>query len=124
MAEGGLVKLLNDRGRRLDAVAICMDALHHYADAGGAPLPLAGFIYSQLGVLNYEANELVDARAHHEQALALGERLGLDYQMIYARALAAPTWYALGETDRALSALRDGPTGTPVRRATLMQTGS
>ena len=108
VAEGGLVKLLNDRGRRLDAVAICMDALHHYADGRGTPLPLAGFIFSQLGVLSYEANELVAAQSHHDQALTLGERLGLDYQMIYARALAAPTWYALGETDRALSALRDG----------------
>ncbi len=108
IAEGGLVKLLNDRGRRLEAVAMCVDALRHYADAGGAPLPLAGFIYSQLGVLSYEANELVDARAHHGEALALGERLGLEYEMIYARALAAPTWYALGETDRALAALRDG----------------
>ncbi len=118
------MKLLNDReGRRLDAAAICMDALHHYADAGGAPLPLAGFIYSQLGVLNYEANELVDARAHHEQALALGERLGLDYQMIYACALAAPTWYALGEPIEPCP--HSGmATGTPVRRATLMQTGS
>lgn len=108
VVEGGLVKSLNDQGRRRDALAVCQDALRHYRDAQGAPLPLVGYIFSQLGVLEYEANELAAAQATHAQALALAEPLGLAYELVYQRALAAPTWYALGEAEGALAALREG----------------
>lgn len=108
VAEGGLVKSLNDQGCRREALAVCEDALAHYRDSKGVPLPLVGYIYSQLGGLQYEANDLAAAQGTHALALDLGGQLGLDYELIYQRALAAPTWYALGEVDRALAALREG----------------
>jgi LuxR family transcriptional regulator, maltose regulon positive regulatory protein len=108
IAEGGLAKLLNDHRRRTEAQSLCGDAIRHYSDARSEPLPLSGYIFSQLGVLSYEANELAEAQRCHKRALALGRQLGLDYQVIYARALAAPTWFVVGETERALEAVREG----------------
>jgi LuxR family maltose regulon positive regulatory protein len=108
VAEGGLVKLLNDHGRRRDALALCEDAVAHYCDDTGEPVPLVGFMYSQMGGLYYEANELQAAAEAHARALALSESLGLAYELVYQRALAAPTWFAAGEPDRALAALRAG----------------
>lgn len=107
VAEAGLIKLLNDRGQRRDALAACEDALRHYADDQG-PLPLASFIYGQMGGLHLEGHDLTKARHCHEQAADLSRQLGLSYEGIYMRALAAPTLYAIGETDAALTALREG----------------
>jgi LuxR family maltose regulon positive regulatory protein len=108
MVEVSLAKLLNDQGRRRDAVAVCRAALERYTDEAGHPLPLAGFLLAHLGMLHYEANHLEKARHCHQQAADLGERLGLTLEAVYVRGLAAPTLYATGETGAALAALREG----------------
>ncbi|MGC9349485.1 MAG: LuxR C-terminal-related transcriptional regulator [Anaerolineae bacterium] len=107
-AEVGMAKSLNDLGRRRDALAVCESAISRYADASGTPLPLVGFVYTQLGMLAYEANEIDVARRYHETGIGLSEKLGLKYELVYSRALAAPTLYAQGETESALEFLRVG----------------
>ena len=108
VAEGGLVKSLNDQGRRREALVTCAEAIEHYTGPDGVALPLAGLLYSQLGVLHYEGGALDAAEAAHARAIALAEQLGLAYELTYAHALAAPTWHAQGRSDAALAALQAG----------------
>ena len=108
VAECGLIKLLNDHGRRREALALGKEAARRYSDVHGNPLPLSGLIYSHVGILHYEGGDLTQARRCHQQAEALGHRLGLDYELVYAEALAASTWFALGERQRAMEVVRAG----------------
>jgi LuxR family maltose regulon positive regulatory protein len=105
--EMSLAFVLNNHGQRGEALATCRDALARYTDARGQVLPLAALIYSRLGTLHYEANELDEARACHARGLALSEQLGAEQYLVLARGLAAPAWHAQGATAEALAALDD-----------------
>ena len=104
-AEMSLAGALNAHGRRHEALVVCAEAISRYVDAGGDPLPLAGMLFSHLGVLHYEANELEQALACHERGRRLNARLGVEGYDAVAEGLAAPTLYALGRRDEALDAL-------------------
>jgi LuxR family maltose regulon positive regulatory protein len=104
--EISLALALNNYGRRREAVALCEEAIKRYTDELGRPSPLAGLIFSRLGMLSYEADQLELAREHHEQALALNEQLGLEYDLTFSQGLAAPTLHVQGKTEAALAALQ------------------
>ena len=101
-----LATALHMHGQRREAVAACVEAIDRYRDASGRPWPVAGLLFSQLGTLYYEANQLELAREHVDQGLALGEQLALDGSTMFSVGFAAPTLHAQGETEAALAALR------------------
>ncbi|MBN1121036.1 MAG: protein kinase [Anaerolineae bacterium] len=105
--EMSLAQALNNNCRRREAVAVCEQALENYTDEFGRLTPIAGLILSRLGILHYEANELALARRYHEQSFELGQGLSLGADLTFARGLAAPTFHALGETERALIDLQE-----------------
>ncbi|MBN1976515.1 MAG: hypothetical protein JW918_03860 [Anaerolineae bacterium] len=105
--EGALTKALNDHGRRREALAVCQEAIDRRTAGDDRPTPLIGHLFTWMGILAYEANQLALARDHHEKAIALGEQLGFEYDPTSSRGLAAPTFYAQGEVDAALEALQE-----------------
>ena len=109
--EGALTKALNDHGRRREALAVCREAIDRRTADGEPPTPLIGHLFTWMGVLAYEANQLTLAREYHEKAIALGEQLGFEYDPTSSRGLAVPTLYAQGEVDAALEASREAYQG-------------
>ena len=97
---------LHLHGQRREAVTVCEEAIAHYVDDLGRPLPVTGLVFSRLGTLYYEANQLTLARQHVEQGLALSEQLALEGPLMFSYGFAAPTFQALGETAAALADLR------------------
>ncbi len=105
--EMSLAMALNANGQRSAAVALCEETLARYTDDAGVVSPLASLILSRLGLLHYEANQLALARESHARAIAASERLPLGTDLSFARGMAANTFYALGETKTALTALQE-----------------
>jgi LuxR family maltose regulon positive regulatory protein len=97
---------LHLHGQRREAVTVCEEAIAHYTDDLGRPFPVTGLVFSRLGTLYYEANQLNLARKHVEQGLALSEQLALEGPLMFSYGFAAPTFQALGETGAALADLR------------------
>ena len=105
-AEMSLAMALNANGQRRAAVALCEEALARYTSDAGVLSPLASLILSRLGLLHYEANQLALARECHAQAIAASQHLSLGADLSFAEGMAANTFYALGETKTALTALQ------------------
>jgi hypothetical protein len=63
-------------------------------------------IFTWLGNLAYEADQLELARRYHEEGVRLRGQLGVDYDITFSRGLSASTLYAQGETDAALESLQ------------------
>ncbi len=97
---------LHMHGQRREAVAVCEEVIERYTDELGRVSPVTGPIFSRLGTLCYEANQLELARKHLNRGLALSEQLGLKGSIMLSRAFAAPTLCAQGETGAALEALQ------------------
>ncbi|NDJ52870.1 MAG: tetratricopeptide repeat protein [Chloroflexi bacterium] len=93
---------LNLSGRRSEALRQCLEALEDYRDDEGNTRPGGVVLLSRLASLYYEANQLNEARALHEQSLALAERLALPGTTLFIAGAAAQTFLALGETERAM----------------------
>lgn len=107
-AEMSLGLILNHKGQRREAVAVCEDALRRYTGESGRSSIMAGLLCNRLGALYYEANDLTQAMQYHEQALSWGRQLGMDYYQSFSEGLAAPTLYAQGDVQRALRSLQQG----------------
>ncbi|NOZ27804.1 MAG: AAA family ATPase [Chloroflexi bacterium] len=101
-----LATALQIHGQRRQAVAVCQEAIAQYSDETGRPSPVVGSIFSQLGRLYYEANQLELARKYLDQGLTLSEQLALDNSIMASLGFSAPTLYAQGETEAALQALQ------------------
>jgi LuxR family maltose regulon positive regulatory protein len=105
MVEMSLALVLNELGRRREAVALCWEVVERF-QAGPHSFAIAGdFMYSRLGTFFYESNELELSSRYHERAIASMGRVW-EFDRAFSRALAAPTWQALGQTAAALAALR------------------
>ncbi len=106
VAENSLASALNLCTQRQEAIAVCKQAIQRYSDSAGQPSPVAAPLYSRLGMLHYEANQLELARQCHEQALALGTQLPFAPYLAFAHGLAAATLHAQGQSTSALDALQ------------------
>ncbi len=105
MVEMSLGLVLNELGRRREAVALCWEVIERIRE-GPHSFSMAGdFMYSRLGTFFYESNELELSNEYHRRAITAMGRLW-EHDRIFSRALAAPTWHALGQTTAALAALR------------------
>ena len=67
---------LNLTGRRDEAEALCRRILEEYADSHGRLRPIAWWVRMPLGLLRYEANDLVEARRELELGFAAASTFG------------------------------------------------
>ena len=106
VVETALAKALNENGRRREAIGVCEEAIERHTDDNAHASPVAGMIFTWLGNLAYEADQLELARRYHEEGVKLSGQLGVDYDITFSRGLSASTLYAQGETDAALESLQ------------------
>jgi LuxR family maltose regulon positive regulatory protein len=106
--EISLALALHNHGQRREAVEVCERALKRYADGAGRLSPIAGLVLSRLAMLHYEANQLDLARECHERGMALSEQVATEYNLAFFQGLSAPIFYAQGDVEGALDALRQG----------------
>jgi LuxR family maltose regulon positive regulatory protein len=100
-----LATALQSHGKRREAVSVCEEAIEWYTNEQGQVSPMAGLIFSRLGTLYHEANQLDLARQYLDKGLALTEQLALGGSSMFAYGFAAPTLHVQGETSAALEAL-------------------
>jgi LuxR family maltose regulon positive regulatory protein len=105
-AELFLATTLQLHGQRREAVDVCQEAIEWYTDESGRTSPVAGMIFSRLGMLHHEANQLELAWECLERGIVLSEQLAMGSPIMYSLSFAAPTLYALGQPDEALEALQ------------------
>jgi LuxR family maltose regulon positive regulatory protein len=105
-AEFSLATALNSHGQRRAAVAACEEAIERYTDEMGRTLPMTGLLFSRLGLLHYEANQLELAHRCAEKGKVLADQLGLGSPQTLALGVLGPILYAQGETNAALQALQ------------------
>lgn len=96
--EAFLATGLHAHGDREQALRVCEQGIQQYRDETGNVLPIACLLYSQMGWLHYEANDLQVARAYVDKGRVLGEQLALDSDMTFTLGRLAQVQYALGET--------------------------
>jgi LuxR family maltose regulon positive regulatory protein len=107
IALGHLGISLNEQGQRRQAVALCRRGVEQYVDARGRPLPIAGLIHVTLGALEYEANDLIQARRYLQQGLELGRQSAMTRLILYALEELARLEHALGEREAALTTIQE-----------------
>jgi LuxR family maltose regulon positive regulatory protein len=105
-AEFSLATALGNHGQRRAAVAACEEAIERYTDEMGRTLPMTGLLFSRLGLLHYEANQLELARRYAEKGKALADQLGLGSPQTLALGVLGPILYAQGEPNAALQVLQ------------------
>ncbi|MDX1418258.1 MAG: hypothetical protein R3293_28920, partial [Candidatus Promineifilaceae bacterium] len=71
-----LIEMLITQGHLQQAAGFCDETIaYHQADHQRNPVPNLGFVYSKLGEILYEWNDLKSANDHLEQGLAMAEKL-------------------------------------------------
>lgn len=106
MVEMSLALALNNSGRRREALSLCEAAIERHTDRTGRPSPWVALLYSRLGLLHYESNELDLSRECHDRALTFTDQPFGESYVVVIRALGATTLYAQGEINAALEALQ------------------
>jgi LuxR family maltose regulon positive regulatory protein len=92
-----LAPLMLEQGQLRESIALCNRAVEQYADASGNPLPVAGLVYTRLGSLHYETNELESARNCLITAVDLCRQLGMVYYALSAERALARVQHASGD---------------------------
>lgn len=100
LAEIFLISALDANGQRREAVAVCEAAIRRFSKDGEA-VPFCGPLFSWLGSLYCEANQLELARQNLQKGVELGEKIEISGNIISSHGLYISTLCALGEWDTA-----------------------
>jgi LuxR family maltose regulon positive regulatory protein len=107
LAATALASGLHDTGARPEAEALCRRVLKEYEDASGAPPPMTWFVRMPLGLLRYEANDIVEARRELERGFEGAGVFGFGRVLAgFAIDYLALTRQATGSPEEALEAVR------------------
>jgi LuxR family maltose regulon positive regulatory protein len=98
---------LDEQGKRRESLTLCENALLHFVDSRGIPLPLAGIVCVPLATLYYAANDLTLAHKYALKGQELSRQAisdmilggGADYAL-------AQVHFARGETEEAIALIR------------------
>ena len=104
-ALGGLTTLMCAQGQLREAMHLCDEAVHSYVDGRGRPLPVAGLVYVPRGVLNYESNDLEQARHDLSTGITLCRRVGMIYFTLLGQRTLARVYHASGDYQAAWNTL-------------------
>ncbi len=107
VAAGHLAISLNSQGKRRQALAVCRQAVEQYVDTRGSPLPLAGLVHVVYGALEYEANDLAQARLYLRRGLELGQQSATVPVILYAMEGLAQLEFAMGNREAALTTIQE-----------------
>lgn len=102
------------QGRMEAAAQTCHEAL---ALAGGAPLPPTGLVYTILGEIAYEQDDLAAAERSLLEGLARGRQGGLSDDLRLAHLLLARLRIAQGDLDAAAAAVEQAAALMPARES-------
>jgi predicted ATPase/DNA-binding winged helix-turn-helix (wHTH) protein len=112
-----LGRILAFMGRVEQSAAVLTEAYTLLERVG--PPRLLGYYFSNLGFLKMLSGDLVSARRHYEQALALYRETGAEYAVLAALGSLSEVTWALGDLDatvatfrQRLAILRDSPMST------------
>ena len=97
---------LNQTGGRAEAEALCRRVLEEYADSRRRPPPIAWWVQMPLGVVRYEANDLVESRRELERGFAAAGSAGGGLLVAWAVGYLALVRQATGSPEAALEVLR------------------
>ena len=97
---------LNQTGRRAEAEALCRSVLEEYADPRGTLRPITWWVRMPLGLLRYEANDLVEARRELERGFAAASTFGGGLLVAWAVAYLGLVRQATGAPEAALEVVR------------------
>ena len=97
---------LNQTGRRAEAEALCRTTLEEYTDAAGSSRPIAWWVRMPLGLLRYEANDLVEGRRELERGFAAAGTFGGGLLVAWAVGYLALVRQATGSSEAALEVVR------------------
>jgi LuxR family maltose regulon positive regulatory protein len=104
---GNLVFVLNEVGRRREALALCQQAVEESASQPGGASPLAEVIYFVWSLLSYEANELDLAREQVLRGLDLCQQMHFTDGVFLSHYILAQVHLASGEIDGMLSVIQE-----------------
>ncbi len=97
---------LNQTGRRSEAEALCRRILEDHGDSRGQPRPIAWWVRMPLGLLRYEANDLIEARRELERGFAAASSQGGGLLVAWAVGYLALVRQATGSPEGALEVVR------------------
>lgn len=107
IAVSNLALMLHQQGQRRAAADLCLDTISQYVDTRGHPIPAAAVAFILLATMHYEANDLVQARRHLRQGLALNEDMALSTVTFMGRTLLAQLQQAVGETQAGIATIQE-----------------
>ena len=105
LIDASLTSALHTHGQRHEALRVCQDALDRYREKLGSPAPMTGIIYTWMGRLHYEANQLVQAQQYVDMGLALNKSVAAGGPHTFSLGMLAAIQHAQGKTDAALNSL-------------------
>ena len=100
-----LAPLMLEQGQLRESIALCNRAVEQYVDSLGKPLPVAGLVYTRLGSLHYETNDLETARSCLITGVALCRQLGMVYYAFSGERALARVQHASGDRKAAWNTL-------------------
>lgn len=101
------------QGERQKSMELCKEALSQYVDSKGNALPMAELLYIPLGILQYEGNNLEQARDYLETGIRASHNVGLNRILGGdAEQTLALVYWALGHTGKAWDLLEKAKANT------------
>lgn len=97
---------LNQTGGRAEAEALCRTILEVYAGPGGSSRQIAWWVRIPLGLLRYEANDLVEAKRELERGFAAASAFGGGLLVAWVVGYLALVHQATGSPEAALEVVR------------------
>ena len=100
-----LAPLMLEQGQLRESIALCNRAIEQYVDSSGNPLPVAGLVYTRLGSLQFEANDLESAERCLKTGVDLCRQLGMVYYALSGERALAKVQHARGDRKAAWNTL-------------------
>lgn len=106
-ALGPLTTMMMAKGQLREAKAICQNGIDRYIDDRGSPAPVAGLLYVQLGIIDYEQNDLNGARYRLQTGIELSRQLGMVFFSLLGLRALARLQHVCGERETAWNTLAE-----------------
>lgn len=106
LIDSSLAAALNETGQRLEAAAVCEDALARFGFDPARLSPITAIILARLALIEYEANHLERAAEYLMHCLSLSDHGVLSELNAFLHGVMALVHHASGDGSAALSELR------------------
>ena len=97
LSTNALALMAIQHGQLRFAFQMCSEAVDRYERSGAPPPPISGSVYGAMGMVEYEWNQLENARKHFTQALQLNTLGGHNAGVVFAKVILARLAQAEGD---------------------------